>query len=80
MESIILTSPALIIICLVAAALHIVEAILGGKLWLSIVNLVAHMVGILLFLYFEATLLDLFIFLMFTTAVCLALRARRNTK
>lgn len=80
MDSILLTSPILITLCILAAALHVVEFFLGGKRWLSVMNPIFHIGAILAFLFLEATLLDVLILLMLSTAVCLALRLRRKNK
>lgn len=80
MDSILLTSPVLLSLCFVAVVLHAVEFLLGGKRWLSVINLIYHIGGIVVFLFFEAAMADILIFLMLSTAVCLALRLRRKTK
>ena len=80
MHSILFSPPILITVCVLAALLHVVEYFLGGKRWLSAVNLVFHIGAILAFLYLEATLADVLILLMLSTAVCLALRLRRKNK
>ena len=80
MDSILFSSPVLIVLCLAGALLHIIEALLGGKRWLSLINLVYHLGAIVAFLWLGATLADLLIFLMFSSAVCLTLRLRRATK
>ncbi len=80
MDSIILTSPPLLALCAVAIVLHIVEYLLGGRRWLSAINLVYHLLAIVAFLFLEANLADILIFLMLSCAVCLALRLRRSRK
>ena len=80
MDSILFSSPVLIVLCLAGALLHIIEALLGGKRWLSLINLVYHLGAIVAFLWLGATLADLLIFLMFSSAVCLTLRLRRAAK
>ena len=80
MDSILFSSPVLIVLCLAGALLHNIEALLGGKRWLSLINLVYHLGAIITFLWLGATLADLLIFLMFSSAVCLTLRLRRAAK
>ena len=81
MESIIFSTPILMVIGVVAALLHVVEFLLGGKRLLSVVNVAAHLAAIFAFLYFRATLADVLIFLMVSLTVCLSLRlVRRNGK
>ena len=80
MDSILFSSPVLIVLCLAGAFLHILDALLGGKRWLSFINLIYHLGTVIAFLWLGATLADLLIFLMLSSAVCLALRLRRATK
>ncbi len=81
METIILTSPVLLSLCGIAVALHIAEFFQGGNWWMSAINLIYHIVCIVVFVFFEATMTDLLIFLLLSTAVCLGLRLlRRKTK
>ena len=80
MDSILFTSPVLLSLCFVAVVLHLAEFLLGGKQWLSAINLIFHMGSIVAFLFFEATLTDLLIFLLLSTAACLTLRLRRKNK
>lgn len=78
MDSILFSSPILIVICIVAALLHVVEFLLGGKLWISATNVILHLCAIFAFLWFRATLADVLILLMFSVAVCLTLRLIRR--
>ena len=81
MESILFSTPILMVICLVAALLHVLEFMFGGKRWMSVINVILHLCAIGAFLYWRATLADLLILLMFSVAVCLALRLiRRENK
>ncbi len=81
MESILFSTPILMVICLGAALLHVIEFLLGGKLWMSALNVLLHVCAILAFLFLRATLADVLILLMFSVAVCLFLRLiRRNNK
>ena len=79
--SILFSTPILMAVCLIPILLHVLEFFMGGKLFMSAINCLAHFAAILTFLYFRATLLDILIMLLLSMAVCLSLRlVRRKNK
>ena len=76
--SILFSSPPLMVVCIVAALLHVIEFFVGARRWTSAVNLACHLGAIFVALYLGATLLDVLILLMLSAAVCLGLRLIRR--
>ena len=75
------SSPILIALCTIVVLLHFVEFLFGGKWWLSFLVMGYHILAILTFLSQRATLADILIFLMLSTATSLTLRLiRRKNK
>ena len=79
--SILFSSPALLILTALLPALHVISFFLKGKPWMSIINLLGHIAAIFASLLLRATMIDLLILLLLSSAVCLTLRLiRRENK